>query len=185
MPSDEWALILRPRAVYRHIRPVAAAYIPAYILWFSLVIAVAIGSSATARLHIGLVASLAFMWAFVPVIHVAAALALIATAPRRAQPVGPAVALLLMGHGPWSLALLTIGALGAAGLGHWFELTSAIVAIAVVLTVRIVYAYCVEVLAASAVGAGLRAAAHQALTYAIAVLCVDWAVGGLAQRFGP
>jgi hypothetical protein len=185
MLSDEVALIFRPRAAYRQLRPIAAAYIPAYVLWFAMVIAVAIGSSATGRLHLGLVASLAFVWVFVPVIHVVTALALVATSPRRSSALGTAVALLLMGHGPWSLALLILGALGAAGLGHWFALTFAVVAIALVLTVRIVHAFCLEVLGASVAGAWFRTIAHQAITTAIAVLYVDWAVGGLAQRFTP
>lgn len=185
MLSDEVALMLRPRAAYRQIRPIAAAYIPAYVLWFALVVAVAIGSSATGRLHLGLVASLTFVWAFVPAIHVVTALALVASASRRRQPAGTAVALLLMGHGPWSIALLLFGALGAAGLGHWFVLTGAVVAIAFVLTARIVYAFCLEVLGSSVVGAGLRTFTHQAVTIAIAVFYLDWAVGGLARRFVP
>jgi hypothetical protein len=119
------------------------------------------------------------------VIHVVTALALVATAPRRAPDAGTAVALLLMGHGPWSVALLLLGALGTAGLGHWFVLSFAVIVVAVVLTVRIVYAFCLEVLGSSAVGAALRTVAHQGVTFAIAVAYVDWAVGGLVQRFTP
>ena len=185
MLSAEVALILQPRTAYRQLRPIAAAYIPAYVLWFALVIAVAIASSATGRLHVGLIASLAFVWAFVPVIHVVTALVLVSTSTRRTPSVGMAMALLLMGHGPWSMALLILGLLGAAGLGHWFVLSLAVVAIAVVLTVRIVYAFCLEVLGSSVAGAAVRTVAHQAVTLTIGVLYVDWAVGGLAQRFTP
>lgn len=168
--------MIAPRAVYARAEVAAAFYIPGYVLLFSVLIGAAASVAATGRITAGLLASLALSWIFVPVLHVVIAAGLVASSAGARGRRTRAVALLLMGHAPWSLWMLCAAAMVAAG-GYGLYHAALWLALApIALTVRTLHAFCLEVLGTSRRGALLRTLAHQAVTWLFAAVYLDRAV---------
>lgn len=121
---------------------------------------------------------------FVPLLHVLTATALVASAARGRVRGAPAIALLLKGHAPWSLWLLTAGAVVAAGGYDLYHEALLLAPAAIVLTMRIVYAFCREVLAVPRRRALGLTAAHQAVTWLVAAIYLDRAVSLIPRMQG-
>jgi hypothetical protein len=169
--------MLAPRRTYARLAPISPSYILYYVLFVAVLIASAASVSATGRVTFSLLVSLSVSWMFVPVLHVLIAAALVASANGSRVGRARAVALLLMGHAPWSLWLLLAGAMtGTRGYGLYQpSLLLAIVPLA--LTFRLVHAFCLEVLRTSPRGAVVRTLAHQGMTWLVAAIYLDRAVG--------
>lgn len=176
--------MLAPRAAYARGEPVSVSYILYYVLFFSALIAVTAGVSATGRVTLTLLISLAVSWMFVPLLHVVIAAGLVASA--RAPRVGGrrAVALLLMGHAPWSLWVLSAAVLSAVCGYPGYRAAVLLALVPIALTFRIVHAFCLDVLRTSPRGALCRTLAHQAVTGVIAVVYLEKAVGLLPRIYG-
>lgn len=176
--------MVAPRAVYAQAPPGRTSYIAGYIIFISLLVAGAASVSATGRVTLSMLLSLGVSWMFLPLLHVLVAALLVTSAPRSATGGTRAVALLLMGHAPWSLWLLA-GAAATSVFGYyaWHPML-ALALVPIALTLRIVHAFCLEVLRTSARGAIVRALAHQAVTWLFAVFYVEKAVGLLPRIYG-
>ena len=184
MLSPELRLMLAPRVVYARGEAAPASYILYYVLFISVLIAAAASFGATGRITLSLLASLAVSWMFVPLLHVVIAAGLVASSAAGRARGTAAIALLLKGHAPWSLWLLAAGAMIGV-FGYTGYRMSPLVAIpAFILTCRIVHAFCIEVLRTSARGAVLRTLAHQAVTWSIAALYLEKAVGLMPRIHG-
>ena len=168
--------MLSPRAFYARPASVTSAYILFYVLFFAALIAVAASASATGRITLSLLLSLSLCWIFVPLLHVGTAAALVATAASARLRGGRAVALLLMGHAPWSLWLVAASAM-VFFKGFALYPAALLLALApIALTFRIVNAFCIEVLGLPPRAAFRRALVHQAVTWLIAAAYLDRAV---------
>ncbi|HUF22647.1 MAG TPA: hypothetical protein VMN81_00865 [Vicinamibacterales bacterium] len=186
--------MLAPRAAY--LSAVASAkadagpieargsYILQYVFFISLLVAGAASVSATGRVTLSMLVSLGISWMFLPLLHVLAAAALVASAPRPAAGGNRAVALLLMGHAPWSIWILLAAAMAAAfGYHAWHPmLFAALVPIA--LTFRIVHAFCLEVLRTSPRGAIACTLLHQSVTGLVGVVYLEKTVGLVPRIYG-
>jgi len=163
--------MLAPRAEYRRLRAgtsvKAGRCVLSYIVFLSVLTGAAAAYSATGRITLSLAASLAVTWMFVPILHV-----LIARALMRRH-----VGLFLIGHAPWSLWIIAAAAMtGSFGYAaYWWMLLLAVVPI--VLTLRIVYGFSVEVLRLAPRAALGRTLLHQAATWLVAAIYLDRAVG--------
>ena len=182
--------MLAPRAAYLSAVATAKAdaapraYILRYVLFLSLLIAAAAAFSSTGRITVSQLISLSVSWMFVPVLHVLIAAALVASARPPHAGRYRAIALLLRGHAPWSLWLVA-GSAAAAIFGYyaWHPMLFAAL-LPIALTFRIVHAFCLEVLKTSARGAAIRTLAHQAVTWLIAVIYLENAVGLVPRIYG-
>lgn len=163
--------MLAPRAAFSASAATAAKAPRRYVLFYIVLVSVLTGCaaaySATGRVTLSLAASLTATWMFLPILHV-----LLARAVMRRR-----VGLFLMGHAPWSLWIIAAAAMtGSFGYAaYWWMLLLAIVPIA--LTLRIVYAFCLEVLGLAPRAALGRTIAHQAATWLVAAVYLDRAVG--------
>jgi hypothetical protein len=176
--------MLAPRGAYARLRPTSPSYIVYYVLFISVLIAAAASVAATGRLTLGLLVSLAVSWMFVPLLHVLIAAGLVASAPAARVRRTSAVASLLMGHAPWSLWFLIAALMIAIGGYSGYRLTPVVAIPAVILTCRIVHAFCLEVLQTSARGAVLRTLVHQAVTWLIVIVYLEKAVGLVPRVYG-
>lgn len=183
-PPDEIRILLAPRRAYAQLAATPLSYIPYYVLFLSLLIGACASYSATQRVTLSLLVSLSVSWMFVPLLHVLVGGALVAWAKGPRLRGNRAIALLLMGHAPWSLWLLIASAgTGTFGFDAYFwMLLLALVPIA--LTMRIVHAFCVEVLGAGGRRAIRLTLAHQAVTYFIAAMYLDRAVSLVPRIIG-
>lgn len=183
-PSVPLAILLTPRAYYRRPGPSAPFYIVLYVLFVSLLIGCAASVAATNRITLPLAFSLSLAWMFVPLTQVLIAAIVVASA--RAPRIGGlrAVALLLRGHAPWSLFLLLAAGIVALGGYPAYRVMTFAAIVPVLLTLRVVHAFAREVLDDGARGAVVRALAHQALTWLVAAVYLDKAVGLLPRIQG-
>lgn len=177
VPSVPLRLLLAPRAFYRRPEPSPPFYIVLYVLFVSLLIGCAASVAATNRITLPLALGLALSWMFVPLTQVLVAALIVATA--RAPRIGGnrAVALLLRGHAPWSLFLILAAGIVAVGGYPAYRVMTIAAIVPLLLTLRIVHAFAREVLGDGARGAMVRAAVHQALTWLVAAVYLDKAVG--------
>lgn len=177
VPSVPLTILLTPRAYYRRPDPPAPVYIIAYVLLASLLIGCAASVASTNRITLSLAVGLSLSWMFVPLTQVLIAAVIVATA--RAPRMGGlrAVALLLRGHAPWSLFLLLAAGIVALGGYPAYRVMTVVAIVPMLLTLRIVHAFSREVLDAGARGAVVRAVAHQGLTWLVAAVYLDKAVG--------
>lgn len=184
VPSVPLRILFSPGACYRHPDPPGPFYIVSYVLFTSLLIGCAASVASTNRITLSLAVGLSLSWMFVPVTQVLVALLLVATA--RAPRVGglPAVALLLRGHAPWSLFLLVSAGVVALGGYPAYRVMTFAAIVPLLLTLRVVHAFSREVLGDGARMAVARALAHQALTWLIAAVYLDKAVGLLPRIQG-
>jgi hypothetical protein len=140
--------------------------------------------ASTNRITLPLAFGLALSWMFVPLTQVVIAALVVASA--RAPRIGRAraLALLLRGHAPWSLFL--IGAAGTVAIGGYpaYQVMTFAAIVPLLLTLRIVHAFSREVLGDGVRGAVVRTIAHQALTWLVAAVYLDKAVGLLPRIQG-
>lgn len=174
--SPELRILLNPRRAYGQGLPARGSYILYYVFFFAALIAVAASAGATGRVTLSLLFSLAVCWMFVPVLHIATAAALVASASSPRVRGRSAVAALLMGHAPWSLWLLLASPMLLLRGFALYPLALLLAFVPIVLTVRIVHAFCLEILGTSSRGAILRTLAHQGVTWLIAAVYLDRAV---------
>lgn len=166
-----------------HAAAVRGSYIPVYVVFYSLLIGACASYSATQRITLSLLFSLGASWMFVPVLHVITAAGLVWLSRARV-PRGSAIAQLLAKHAPWSLWLLAASAMtGTFGwpVYHWM-VAAALIPIA--LTLRIVHAFCVDVLGARGRRAIVLTLAHQAITWLVAAIYLDRAVSLVPRIIG-
>jgi hypothetical protein len=144
----------------------------------AIVIGTATSILATERVTLALVLTTTLCWSFVVMVQLLAGLILIARS--RSPIVGRASALdlLFMGHGPWSLWLLTV-----AAWAPWFprpESMNLIVLGSAIVpwlwTVTILFSFCTTVMRASRREAIAGTLLHQFIVWTVAVLYVDFAV---------
>ena len=154
--SPELQVMLAPGAGYRRLAEAAGdAGVRVLLrrpLRVALLIGAAISLTTTGSLTARLWPSASLCWSLVPAVQLAAGTALIAWGRRRPVALSSAVDLLFVGHGPWSLWLLAVGAIATAQLpvgsvswpSLWPLLASAVVPL--VWTVAIVFGFCRGVL---------------------------------------
>jgi hypothetical protein len=150
-----------------------------------LFVAIIIGTSqviaSTGRVSVLLVAETTLAWSFVVVIQLVGALAIIATAPRRALTTTRAVHVFFGLHGPWSAWLLAWAAwiwMTPADRPGWILWTALVPA---GWTGVLIYRFCRDVLGDSHRSALVRLCIHQAIVWA-AFLFIGGAAVGLWPR---
>jgi hypothetical protein len=166
LPSRTVEVDRTGRADSRHHRTHVHAPLIRYVIFTSLLIGACASYAATGRITASLVASLALVWCWVPVLHVIIA-RLIA---------GPRGAALLEANAPWALWLLaSSAAVGTFGYPayDWMILLALI---PIALTLRIVYTFSRDVLGDDWRKALARTAVHQGFTWLAAAIYLDRAV---------
>ena len=158
--------MLAPVPAFRHHVRAPRGYVLFYLVFLSLLVGACAAFSATGRITATQLLTLSITWSFLPILHV-----LIAR-----MVMGKQLALFLTGHAPWSLWLIAAASMtGSFGFAaYWWMLLLAVVP--GVLTLRIVFAYCVEVLGLDGRAAIRRTLVHQAITWLIALIYLERAV---------
>lgn len=162
--------MLAPRAAFARMRADASAKAGGYVLFYVICLSLLVGAcaaySATGRITASLILSLSIAWAFLPVLHVLIARIVM----------GKQVALFLTGHAPWSLWLIAAAAMtGSFGYAaYWWMLLLTV--LPGLLTLRIVFAFCVDVLGLPRRAAIRRTIVHQTITWLIALIYLERAV---------
>ena len=126
-----------------------------------------------------LVATTAASWGFTLALQLVAACAVIMPGQRRVG-LPRAFELFFLGHAPWTLWMLAVGALAITGRGAFGAITAVILSglLPTIWTAVIVAAFSRTVLDAGRVGAWLRAVVHLLLIWAFALVYIAWAAGG-------
>lgn len=168
--------MLAPRAVYARGEAASPSYIVYYVFFFSLLIAAGASLAATGRISAGLLVSLSASWMFVPLLHVVIGAGLVASTPTARARRARAIAWLLRGHAPWSLWMLGAAVMIGMGGYRFYSVALWLALIPIALTIRIVHAFCLEILQTSRRGAVIRTFAHQAATWLVAAVYLDRAV---------
>ena len=140
-------------------------------------IGVLVSIATTGRLTLELAATLAAAWSFAVAIQIAAAVALIASSPRRQVSRPRAFELLFLGHLPWSLWLLAATASALALDKVPLTPLAATMVAPILWTMVIVAAMCREVLGIARRGALVRAIGHQAIVWGLALQVAALAAG--------
>jgi len=96
-----------------------------------------------------------------------------------------AVDLAFMGHVPWSLWVLGVGAWAAADVGFSLAVMALTMAVPLAWNGVILAAFCREVLAAAPRAAWLWTLAHQSVIWAFGVSFIAWISGGWFRLFNP
>jgi len=179
--SPELQLIVSPRDTYARLARtrsrggvLAALRRPALA---AVVMGAAIALGATGHVTPRLLLSTTLCWAFVVVLQIAIAVALIVGPSRRTVGLSRALDLFFASHAPWSLWLLAAAAYSPSVLGRPLMplLLSAVVPLA--LTVRMIAAYFREVLELDPRHARVRTILQQAATWGVPLVLYGTAVG--------
>ncbi len=176
--------MLDPTAAYRRLS--SAPTDPAPAIWRILLVACTLGAAVPALaagvITPGLFVGSAICWAFVPALQWLIAVALVRSV--KVRPRRRALALLFLGHAPWSLWVLAAGAFGLV-VPFIDSTTLAVTAIVpLVLTLRILDAFCREVLQLPRAAARRRLLAHQAVTWGVVFVYVQAASQFLPRVIG-
>jgi hypothetical protein len=142
----------------------------------ALVIGVSFAVAATERIAISLVVSGTLTWSFVPVLQLLTGLMLVGR--PRSLSVRESLERYFETHWPWTLWILAAAALllvvpSTRAYGLWLAVTAAV---PVIWTVRLLIAYCRDVLGLQVAQARRRVAFHQIVTYSLAFVYIDAAV---------
>lgn len=184
--------MLAPRRAY-------AAYAPAHArrgiwialrrpLFVALLLGVTIAMTATHTVAAPVVVSLTICWSAAVLIQLATALVVVGPRSRRSMPLSRALDLFFLGHAPWSLWLLAVGAM-ATWMPERMDalITVLTMLVPAALTTRIVAAFSAVALGAGRRAAVTRAALHHAITWMAIIAIVAAAIalwprilGGLA-----
>ena len=168
--------MLAPRAAYARGEAATSSYILSYVLFLSLLIAAAASVAATGRITAGLLLSLSASWMFVPLLHIVIGAGLVTSSATARVPRACAIAWLLRGHAPWSLWMLCAAVMIGIGGYRFYSVALWLALIPIALTIRIVHAFCLEILQTSRRGAVIRTLGHQAATWLVAAVYLDRAV---------
>jgi hypothetical protein len=165
-----------------------AAYAPAHTrsgLWIALrrplfvalLLGVTIAMTATHTVAAPVVVSLTSCWAVAVAIQLVTALIIIGPSSRREAPMSRALDLFFLGHAPWSLWLLVIGAM-ATWMPDLVDIPLVVLTMLVpaALTTRTVAAFSAVVLGTSRRTAVRRAALHHAMTWIVILVLFAAAV---------
>jgi len=183
LPSNELRLALAPSATYERLlasEPVRGWRVmrrPAMVL---LVIAVMVPIAAVQRVTIGLVATAALSWSFVPVVQALVAIAVIASAPQRRVRFFTALDLWFAAHVPYSLWIL-IALAYMATFPVPVELIIASAIVPAIWTMVVVSAFCTTVLLTTPGGARWRTAAYFIAIWGFTFSDIAWVAGGWFQ----
>jgi hypothetical protein len=147
----------------------------------SVILGVSLSAAATERVDAGLVLSTSLAWSFVPVLQLLTGLVLTRGTANRADALDAYFAT----HGPWSLWILGVHALyllagPARDAALWIALTAAVPA---VWTARLLVRMCRERLGLSARESRARVLLHEAISYGLVLLYVQYSVA-LGARLG-
>jgi hypothetical protein len=167
--------MLAPRAAYASaaaagkadaLRASSPGYVLFYIVFVSVLAGACASFSATGRITLSQMATLSLTWMFVPLLQVLVARLVLG------RPVAP----VLIGHAPWSIWIIAAAAMkGTLGYAaYWWMLLAAVVPL--LLTIRIIHAYCIDVRGFPPRVAWRRTAIHQGITYLIAAIYLERAV---------
>jgi len=177
--TPELRLMIAPGPTYARL---ARQPVPAGPLAFlrrpflaTVVLGGAIAIAGTGHVTPALVISTTLCWAFVVVLQIAIALALIAAPSRRTVGVARALDLFFASHAPWSFWLLA-AALMPASIGRPVVALLLAALVPMLLTQRMIAAFFREVLELAPAHAIVRTAVHQAITWGLFVLLYGWAV---------
>ena len=144
----------------------------------ALVLGSASAFAATGHMTLQLLLSGMVCWAFVPLLQIATAAAILRPNGIRLLPLDRRLELWFMGHAPWSLWIVAVTLLmGMPGI--WSRVEWPIIATAVlpgIWTSVIAAAFCRVVLGYSRGAAIARTALHQAVTWTLLLLYFGWAV---------
>jgi len=188
--SDELLAMVAPRATYRRLCERPPSGVRALVrrpATMAVIIGGTITLTTTGALTPGLFLGSVLCWTVVPLAQLLVAAALVALAGQaRGVPFTAAIDLFFVGHGPWSLWLLALGAAAMANLpiglyglpGGTLVLATALVPIA--WTAVILFAFCRTVL-----GARPWAAARWVLSYQLAIYAVAYVYVGLVTHEVP
>jgi hypothetical protein len=171
--SPELRLMVSPRETYATLARVSGRGTVVTAVRRPLIVALVLGVStaisATGHVTPSLLFSTTACWSFVVVIQAAIALTFVAAPARRTVGLARAIDLYFAGHAPWSLWMLAAAAWSPSPIGRpvWPVLVAA--AVPIIMTPRILSAYFREVLEMDPRSAFARAAAQQAMTWAIFV----------------
>jgi hypothetical protein len=126
-----------------------------------------------------LAATAAASWSFTLPLQAIAACAVILPGRRRVS-LARAFELFFLGHAPWTMWMLAVGALAIAGRGAFGAITAVIVSgiLPTIWTAIIVAAFARTVMGMGRVEAGLRAFLHLALIWTFALTYIAWGAGG-------
>ena len=172
-------LMLRPRGEYRRRvedgrsgRWPRALATPVLV---AMIFGIAMSVAATGRISVPLFLAETLYWSFVPLLQLATASALIASAPERRVDFPRALELAFDGHGPWSLWIVCAALAQLAAAGQAAVYATALIPFA--WTTWILLAFADHVLAVPGRRAAVRVAAHQAATVLLILAYVHLAVG--------
>ena len=179
--SPDVRLAFAPSATYAQLLEQAQPRLWQRVATAVLVIAVAAPIIAVQRVTIGFVALTAVSWSFVVGIQATTGALVIASARTRRIRMPHALDLWFAAHVPYTLWLLTsavvLGSLPSASA----DILIALAVVPSLWTAGIVSAFCRVVLGTTREGARLRAAAHFAIVWIIALEYVAWSAGGWFQ----
>jgi len=177
--SPELQLIVSPRDTYARLARtrsrggvLAALRRPALA---AVVMGAAIALGATGHVTPRLLLSTTLCWAFVVVLQIAIAVALIVGPSRRTVGLSRALDLFFASHAPWSLWLLAVAALPAP-LGRPVMPLLLLAVVPLMMTNRAIAAFFREVLQYGSRRAAVHTAIHQALTWGAFVVLYGAAV---------
>ena len=186
--SDAVWVALRPAQAYTRLAGEAAAVRWRHVLEYPaialLAFAIAVPIIAVGRVTAMLVLTTALAASLAIAVQAAAAAVLVASAPGRAVRLPAALHLLFAGHLPWTLWLAAVAA--ATVVIDWLSLPvlAATMAVPAAWTMAILLAFCRIVLGATARGARVRVAAHQALIWSCVLSFAAWGSGGWFRLLG-
>jgi hypothetical protein len=188
--TPELQLILSPHAAYASfVREAGPSTRFARSGWLTalrrpLLVTAVIGASlaiaATGRATPALVASTTLTWSYVVFLQLAVALPIVARA-RRTVGFARGMDLFFAGHAPWSLFALAAAAWAPSPFGRPFWPLAVCAIVPIVLTPRIVAAFCAEVAGMRRRDALRTTAVHQAMTWTLFVAMV-WFSSALTPR---
>ncbi len=151
----------------------------------SAVIALLLGTGisliSTGNATLSTVASTTLYWSVVPLVQVAGALLVVLSTRKRRVSLARGVELMLVGHMPWTLFVLTVTALSTAGV-RLLILALAAGLVASLWRAVIITGLCKAALETGARGAVTRAILHQGGMWLIIFVYASWAVA-LTARF--
>ena len=189
MLADDVAVALAPAGAYARL----VGRVPSVTWWQALerpaivliVIGIASAIAATGRVTASLVASTILLWAWAPLVQLAAGTLLVLASPRRRVPVPAAIDLLFAGHLPWSLWIAVVAAWFAADAPFGVVLAGVGAVVALGQNARILTAFGREVLGEDSRGAAVRVLAHQVAIWIVGLSFIAASSGGWFRLVNP
>jgi hypothetical protein len=187
--SVEWAIMRAPARAYAELTAASPGATMTSTIGRPLVAALVIGAAmATTASDVldGAFLRTTLAWSFAVLVQVAAATALVSSAPARAVSRGRAFDLLFAANGPWMLwlAAFTLWTETTTPLGRPLHSVTISLLVPGIWTAILVHRYCRIVLGATPTKALLRTAAHQSAIWLFGSAYFFWAVQGWPRIVG-